>query len=765
MSYNCTTHPTGEHERQARFLPTPFLIAAFLLVRIATTSADVVINEIMYHPVSGNLLESYVEVRNKAAVATNLSACRFTKGIQFAFPTNTVLGPSAYLVIAANGPAFANKYPGVTNFVAGFSAPISHDLRLEDSAGQLMNEVQYADDGDWAIRRIGPVTYGHQGWEWFAAQDGFGPSLELINSAMPNSYAHNWGPSSVPNGTPGQPNSIAQTNAAPFITAVAHAPVVPQPTDVVTVSARIIDEHTNGLVVSVFYRNATSTNPPPFTSVPMYDDGAHGDGLSSDGIFAAIIPAAPDATVIEFYLQAQDLEGHARTFPSFTLPTNSQRTANLLYQVDSGQYAASQPLYRLVMTEMERAELYLIGRKCPEEDSDAQMNATWITSDGISSGEGPTLVRYNVGVRNRGHGSRSSNPNNYHVNIPSDRLWKKQAGINLNSQYAYSQVLGSAIFRRLGVPMTDSRAVQLRINSTNIMSLPGLPDNNSFGSYAANEQYNNDFVQRSFPLDDKGNSYRGIRDQFLCDSSLNSVADLTWHGNNYAVAVYTNGYFKQNNFTQNDWSDLIDLLAVLNSTNGFAASNYATDVQRRVNVEQWMQYMAANTLLDNTETCLANGAGDDYALYRGTNDTRFIVLPYDLDGEMGLGLTPIPPRHSIFRMNTLPVIDRFMKTPQFAPLYYKWLKAYADSTFVPAHMNLLLDQLLNSYVPQGTIDNMKAFNAAQLTNVLAQIPLALTVSNSLPLQNGFPRTTTPTVTLFGTANAIDTRAVLVNGST
>ena len=60
---------------------------------------------------------------------------------------------------------------------------------------------------------------------------------------------------------------------------------------------------------------------------------------------------------------------------------------------------------------------------------------------------------------------------------------------------------------------------------------------------------------------------------------------------------------------------------------------------------------------------------------------------------------------------------------------------------------------------------MKAFNASQVNWVLSQIPLALTVSNSLTLQSGYPRTTIPTVALFGTANAIDTRSVLVNGST
>ncbi|MDB6110280.1 MAG: hypothetical protein JWR69_2030, partial [Pedosphaera sp.] len=612
--------------------------------------------------------------------------------------------------------------------------------------------------------QLGAVMYAHRGWEWFAAHDGLGASLELINSQQPNSYAQNWGASTAVSGTPGQANSIAHTNVAPFITGVAHAPIIPQPTDTVTVSARITDEHTNGLAVTLFYRNSTTTNPPAFSSTPMVDDGAHNDGLAADGIYAGALPAQAAGTVIEFYLRVQDLEGNTRIYPGVTPPTNSLRTANLLYQVDTGVYNGTQPIYRLIMTEMERAELYALGRACPDSDSDAEMNATWITMDGVVSGGTTAQLRYNAGARNRGHGSRKSNPNNYHVNIPGDRPWKGQTGINLNSQFTHNQVLGSAVFRRLEMPMAESRAVQLRVNSTNLMSLPGLPDNNSFGSYAANEQYNNDFIARSFALDPQGNSYRGIRDSALCDASLNGVADLIWSGTNHAVAAYTNAYFKQNNSLQNDWSDLIDLVGVLNSTNGHFASNYVADVQQRLNVDEWMKYMAINTLLDNDETCLANGVGDDYAMYRGANDTRFLALPYDLDTVLGRGLASVSPHHSIFRMNALPVMDRFMKTPEFAPLYYKWLKTLADTTFAPAQMNPLLDQLLNSFVPQATIDTMKAFNAAEVSYVVSQIPLTLSVSNALVVQSGFPRTTSPTAALTGGANAIDTRSVLVNGS-
>jgi hypothetical protein len=746
-----------------------------LVLAAGSAGAQVLINEVMYHPASDNLGESYIELRNLAATNANLSGWRFTKGLQFTFPTNTTLAPGAYLAIAADSTAFANKYPGVTNFVAGWTPPMGSHLRLETATGDVINEFTFSNDGDWAARILttnGFVSYGVLGWEWYAPHDGSGSSLELINANLPNTYALNWGSSSTPDGTPGQPNSIAQTNAAPIITSVAHAPIIPQPTDVVTVSARVVDEHTNGLTVTLFYRNATTTNPPAFTSMPMIDDGAHNDGLAADGIYAAILPAQPNATVIEFYLQASDLEGNARTYPAVIPPTSSARTANLLYQVDAAAYTGSQPIYRLIMTELERLQLYQLARGCPgtspgaSMDSDANMNGTWITSDGVSTDGTTTQLRYNIGIRNRGHGTRKSDPNNYHVNIPGDRPWKNLAGINLNSQYAFCQVLGSAIFRRLEVPMAESRAVQVRVNSTNIMSLPGLPDNNSFGSYAANEQYNNDFVQRAFALDPDGNSYRGIRQAALCDPLYNTnVADLTWQGPNFAQPVYTNAYFKQNNLLQNDWSDLIDLIAVLNSSNGYQPSNYVHDVQQRLNVDEWMQYMAINTLFDNDETCLANGTGDDYALYRGAIETRFLALPYDNDTLMGRGLTTVPPNHSIFRMNALPVMARFMKTPEFAPVYFKWLKAFVDSTFTPSQMNLLLDQTLNTYLAQPTIDTMKAFNAAQVSNVLAQIPLSLTVSNTLTVQSGYPRSTTPTVSLFGTANAIDTRTVVVAGIT
>src|SRR5436305_836562 len=83
-------------------------------------------------------------------------------------------------------------------------------------------------------------------------------------------------------------------------------------------------------------------------------------------------------------------------------------------------------------------------------------------------------------------------------------------------------------------------------------------------------------------------SYRGIRTAVLCDPAFaNAVADLTPHGTDYTDPGYSLAYYKQNNLVQNDWSDLIDLIGVLNSTFGHSPANYVNDVQQRLNVEEW----------------------------------------------------------------------------------------------------------------------------------------------------------------------------------
>ena len=58
----------------------------------------------------------------------------------------------------------------------------------------------------------------------------------------------------VTDGTPGRKNSVTSSNIAPLILAVQHFPLVPKSTESVRVTARILDEITNGISAFVFYR-------------------------------------------------------------------------------------------------------------------------------------------------------------------------------------------------------------------------------------------------------------------------------------------------------------------------------------------------------------------------------------------------------------------------------------------------------------------------------------------------------------------------------
>ena len=113
-------YPDGADDFYPLTARTPGLSNSSILVR------DIVINEIMYEPISGNSDDQYIELYNRGANAVNIGGWRFTSGINFAFPTNTTLGTNSYLVIARNA----------TNLIAHY-ATLNTNNTLGDFGGNL----------------------------------------------------------------------------------------------------------------------------------------------------------------------------------------------------------------------------------------------------------------------------------------------------------------------------------------------------------------------------------------------------------------------------------------------------------------------------------------------------------------------------------------------------------------------------------------------------------------------------------------------------
>ncbi len=727
----------------------------------------VLISEIMYHPYhplleAEDLGAEYIELFNVGAESVNLRSWRISNGVDFIFPDIT-LNAGDCLVVASDINTFRAKYPGVTNIIGGWDGRLSNSgetIELVTDMGVRIDLVRYADEGDWALRELGPNDRGHRGWTWSDEHDGGGKSLELINPALPNDYGQNWAASNHDGGTPGKVNSVASDDTAPLILDAEHFPVIPNSNDSVTVTASIVDESTTGITAVLNYRVDVSVynkstyphhKPNDYSRLTMFDDGAHGDETAGDGVYGAEIPPQQNGTIIEFYIEATDAAGNSRTQPAPSIVDGTaEQITNLLYLVDDSfelyWKPGNQPVYYLIMTEAERGRLAYIGSHSSDSGSNAQMNGTFISIDGVD-----IKVRYLAGIRNRGKGSRTSPPNNYRLNIPHDRPWKNVTAININSKYAFSQIMGSALWRMAGLPAAEATAVQVRVNGENLaLNDPGR----MYGSYAALEVLDSDWAENHFPDDSAGNLYR-------CADDGQGEANLFYRGDN--PDAYRNAYFKNTNESDDDWTDLFNLTYTLNN-NSISDTEFIENVGRHINIEQWMRYIAVDSLSGNREGGLYNGRGDDYAMYRGLEDPRFLLVPHDLDTILGHRTSDYV--RSIFTYyEQVEGLNRLLNHPEIVRIYYNQYLDLINTVFAPEKFNPLMDQILGDWVPQSKINEMKQFVADRIRNVIDQIPQdRLTVSSDLPLTGGYHyRRTNNNITLSGTANAVTTRSVLVNG--
>ena len=123
---------------------------------------DIVINEIMFHPPSGLDEDTYVELHNRGTEAVDLTDWRFVDGIQFVFPSGTVIPAGGYLVVAKDKDRLVARHPQLNdaNTVGNYGGRLSNSgerialamqvLRtLEPAMYVVVDEVDYRDGGRW----------------------------------------------------------------------------------------------------------------------------------------------------------------------------------------------------------------------------------------------------------------------------------------------------------------------------------------------------------------------------------------------------------------------------------------------------------------------------------------------------------------------------------------------------------------------------------------------------------------------------------------
>ncbi|MEO8350963.1 MAG: CotH kinase family protein [Chthoniobacteraceae bacterium] len=194
-SYNSTT---GEWSA---------LNTAYYSVGSVPADADnLVISEFNYHPAEPALPDEisvstdrddyeFVELMNVSPQPIDLTGVAFTLGINYVFPTNTILSAGGRVVLAQRADAFTARY--------GFAPFGVYSGRLDNSGERLV----LASDTTGDIQNF---IYDNQ-LPWPVAAEGDGPSLVLINPSQPvpnHGVAANWAASVDSQGKPGAAAAI-----------------------------------------------------------------------------------------------------------------------------------------------------------------------------------------------------------------------------------------------------------------------------------------------------------------------------------------------------------------------------------------------------------------------------------------------------------------------------------------------------------------------------------------------------------------------------
>jgi hypothetical protein len=182
-------YPDGAPSCSELATPTPGTNNSPLLLR------DLVINEIMYNPISRDSDDEFVELHNRGGATMNLGGWRLAGGISYTFPPHASVPANGYLVIARNAARLLSRYPNLTanNTVGDFNGSLANG---GERIALAMPDPSFTTNGAVTTTNfnyivVDEVTY-RDGGRWGQWSDGGGSSLELIDARSDNRLAANW---------------------------------------------------------------------------------------------------------------------------------------------------------------------------------------------------------------------------------------------------------------------------------------------------------------------------------------------------------------------------------------------------------------------------------------------------------------------------------------------------------------------------------------------------------------------------------------------
>ncbi len=642
------------------------VLCLLLSVSFIPLQAQVVINEIMYHPFSPwgvtNLTE-YIELYNAGPSAVDLSTYRFDNGVAADFPFGRTIGPGDYLLVCQDVTAFTTAHPGITNVVGNFEGTLNN-------AGERLTLSRLEGGTNWIT--VDTVEYNDYG-----PSDGDGPSLELINPGFAkfrNQYYGAWAASIAPytNGSPGVQNSVYDPNPAPVVGDVSHEPELPFPNSAVTITATAGGFGSGGLASVMLKWRKDSVPQATWNVSMMYDNGGNGDAVAGDGEYTIRFPGVADppmqsGEILEFCIVATDTNAKALTAPATSRSgvTNGPYSYLCMFVEDmytDCAYPGEYDTYYIIMTASNKNVL-----QTRPVSSDELLDCTFVTSDGD--------LFYNSGVRLRGGSSRNQLYGNYRVEFPSGERIAGYRDINLNYDQSQLQYIGMKTVTASGYDCHASAVKLVRVWLGNERKDPPDSTEHIYVRLAKTA----DVISENYD-DDEGNAYTAFGESF----GVTRDGDLSYLG---TIPEYEADYFVTTGNPTTVWHDLSNLCWAVNQP----TSQFPTILTNRMNVRQWARHFAAHVALDNREAgfaCPYGCGGDELRLYCDPEDGLFDIMPWDFSDCLGTGA-----RVTDWVGSAAPRVTNFLLTAPMSKFYLHDCLDVISTVMSDTNMNALFDKM------------------------------------------------------------------------
>lgn len=642
---------------------------------------DIVISEIMYNPQKlryiqnidpvtaatywqdgDDLTGEYIELYNRSAKTINLTGWQLLdeEGILYTFPSST-LAANAYKVVCSNASAISSRY-SISNAVGNFSTSgdrlsnAGERITLATNQGVVVDTVHYGDNSPWPI-----------------APDQTGVSLECLAVLLDNSTAANWRsctvaagtlPSSpsvgteyfLNRGTPGKVNSRTSSGVPPFvdISKFKHSPKRPTSADSITITAVVASGETiTG--VTLYYEVFVAPYQTASTalSVPMFDDGLHGDDLAGDGKYGVVLAPLASQSLLRYKVTAVNGSGHSWTWPDAYEP-NPNRAAF----VYDGEEETNLPAYFLI---------------APDATLNALLNINPFTHTYYEATlvvEG--IVYDHVGVHLRGRGWRGHPKKSWKVAFNKGEYLRGMSRLDLAMHFPVLQKIVHDLFWSMGHGCLASEPVRFYVNGS------------FYGLELAQDSPNTTWLERH-GYDDTGEVFKASCAPSFggCPSwSGTYIADLDYYAD---ASLYPKMYEKKGDML-GSYASLVMLTDhIANTTDANLYATLAADIDLDDWLYKWTVHVAGN---------YGDFIGSNYTVINPAEpDLKWQLRYFDFDmffGCMGLNFTDV-------------ICCPYTLSPY--SYYAKWQERVFNNPALEDRFLTILADSLQNYM---TIDNVYA---------------------------------------------------------